>query len=80
MSRYSKEVEEAGHVFQPIILESFGRIADQSYVTLVKIAAIKADRFALSRSEVIRNLFHQLSVTLQIRNANMVLKRDPTLV
>jgi hypothetical protein len=76
MTKYAKDVEDAGHIFKPIVFETFGRVANESYDTLVKIAIRKAERFSSSQSETIRQFFQHLSVTLQIRNANMVLKRD----
>jgi hypothetical protein len=77
MSKYSKAVEEANLTFSPIIFEAFGRIAPESIAILTKIACIRADRLDISRSESISTFYQRLSVSLQIRNANMVLKRDP---
>lgn len=79
-SKYAEAVEAENKVFQPIILETFGRIAEESLSCLTRIANIKADRCSTSRSDAIHELFQQISVALQIRNANMVLKRDSFLV
>jgi hypothetical protein len=76
IGHYAKAVEEANMKFQPIIFETFGRIAPESLKALTKIAIRKADQKSLSHSQSIQSFFQQLSVSLQVRNANMVLKRD----
>jgi hypothetical protein len=76
MSLYAKAVEAEDMTFQPIVFESYGRIAPESLPTLLKIAAIRADRSSSTRSQASRHLFQKISVALQIRNANMVHKRD----
>jgi hypothetical protein len=76
VGRYAKAVEEANMKFQPIIFETFGRIAPESIKTLTKIAIIKADKTSSPHGQTIQFFFQQLSVSLQIRNSNMVLKRD----
>jgi hypothetical protein len=76
LSKYSEEIVAANLVFKPIIFETFGRIAEESLPTLIKIASIRADRFSTPRPKSIQKFYQRLSVALQIRNANMVLKRD----
>jgi hypothetical protein len=76
LSKYAEAVIKENMVFQPIVLETFGRIADKSIPCLIKIASTKADRYSTSRSKAINTFFQQISVALQIRNANMILKRD----
>jgi hypothetical protein len=76
MSLYAEAVEAEDMTFQPIVIESYGRIAPESLPTLLKIAAIRADRSSCTRSQASRQLFQKISVALQIRNANMVHKRD----
>jgi hypothetical protein len=79
ISKYAREVEAANMTFKPIVFESYGRIAPESIETLVRIASIRADRYSSPRSESIHQFFQKISVALQIRNANMVLKRDSIL-
>lgn len=75
LHKYAKAVEAANLIFQPIVFEAFGRIAEKSLPTLQKIANIRADKYLTSKSESMDMLFQRISVALQIRNANMFLKR-----
>jgi hypothetical protein len=71
MGHYAKAVEEANMKFQPVVFETFGRIAPESLKALTKLAIIKADHKSSPHSQTIQQLFQQLSVSLQVRNSNI---------
>jgi hypothetical protein len=72
---YHEEVEKEGHVYLPIVVESYGRWSKSALEFLQNLARKYSDRLQVPRSYATGFIFKKLSFALQSRNANMLLKR-----
>ena len=76
-ARYKKEVEQNGHIFTPLVVETSGGWTDKSHQTLDTIAKRWAHRLETNVIKVRANMYQRLSATLQRSCSAMVLTRLP---
>jgi hypothetical protein len=81
-ANYKQKVSDAGLVYVPMVVESFGRWHTDSFFVLEKIADMRSkhDPFINSVSESRKLLFQSLSVALIRKQSNMILDRMPRLL
>ena len=72
---HAAAVEQAGGVFLPLAVESFGVWTPHSFETLKRIAARTTTSSGLTANRALQNLLQQLSVRLWQFNARLVRSR-----
>lgn len=79
LKKYDKLVSEAGLIFLPFVVETFGRFHPKAFAFLQTLAHKRAhhDPTGLSVNLCKAHLFSAISFAIQIRNAQMVLDRMP---
>jgi hypothetical protein len=73
--KYSEQVEAEGHVYLPIVVETYGRWSASALDFFQTLARKYSDKQGVPRSYATSLIFRKLSFALQSRNAKMILKR-----